>query len=492
MPAMMQTARASGLAGNERDDLPREIRAILRPAQVRRPAPYWQSLLFLGCLIPLTLLGIARFIDAFITPLDLSYSAAIPGGACDRGAGIWSAPTDGSVALNCERGDMLLSQSSGFVTSGEIFFAGTRRENIPVSYRTAVDVTLDPSQPQTGAGIEVHHHFPQGGQRFLLLPNGQWSVQHIGAPGSSDQRLVLGFISMRTMTHRLAVEVRDRELSFFIDGVRVAYTIDAYFGATPAIALAVDDGQATAPIAARFANFYYVPQFYYLPLSASTLLPEDVQTRVDAQNHRLHDLITFVKVPALGQGCGRLSGIWAMPGVFGDTTTQALCGLNGAIVTHNTPPGQGPTMGEIRFYNRDGRFPHNYGVAVTVTTGSLNGGCVGIVIYADDYGNQYATLLCRASDGEMNWAIQQMQPGQVTTLASGPMPPDTITNTSYDLAAYTYGTYIGLRANGVDLGAANVVLTATSYVALTLTAPPGVSNLAKFINFLFTPIPDSA
>jgi hypothetical protein len=229
-------------------------------------------------------------------------------------------------------------------------------------------------------------------------------------------------------------------------------------------------------------------------LSASVLSVEDVQRREDAANSRLHMLDTFVKAPAQGANCERIVGEWAMPAQLGDSSTQVACGIAGAYATHTTPVTGVPDRGEIQFFNRDGRFTRNYQISVSITSLELDRGCAGIVAYADNDGQTYVTLIC-GTGGIPRWAITYYKGNQPTVLASGILPQDALGGigsdaSGFDLTASVYGTYMGFRTNGVDLGSVNVVLTIPSHVGLTLTAPSGITSATRFSNFEFDPVPD--
>jgi hypothetical protein len=317
-------------------------------------------------------------------------------------------------------------------------------------------------------GLEVHRQTPRGGQTLSAASNG-WLFTLNDTSGTPHQ-LALGFFHKPTKTFVVAVRVVGAVLTLVINGATVDTVTDTTFTTTNAIALVVEDPGATKPVTASFA------QFTFKPLTTPALSPTAAAATATATTRAMPPYTATNP----GPGCDTGAGQWD-PTTFGDPTTTVQCTASGLQVTQ---PAAATIIGQVHFYNRDGNFPANYSVAVTMDLSNSAGGKAGIFVRNSAAGKYRCYVYASGV-----WAIYKIpaqgQPmdfdsGQIALNAAQPV----------QMLVTVKGTTLSLSLNGTQVSSkadTSAPYTTTDFISLAVNAL-GATSVVTFSHFVFTPL----
>lgn len=398
-----------------------------------------------------------------------SYTAQLPGPKCDTGPATWEPISDTSLTGTCGSDGFTLRKSGNFSVAGEVFFDGVHNAPFPASYQAQVTATILSGDANAAVGLEVHRQTPRGGQTLSAAATG-WLFTLNDTTGTPHQ-LALGFFHKPAKTFALDVRVVGAVLTLTINGATVDTITDTTFTTTSAIALVVEDPGATKAVTAKFA------QFTFTPLSTPALSPTAAAATATA-TMRATPPYSAAKP---GPGCDTGAGQWD-PTTFGDPTTKVQCTANGLQVTQ---PAAATLIGQVHFYNRDGNFPMNYSVAVTMDLSNANGGKAGIFVRVGAVG-MYRFYVYASGQ----WAIYKIPVnGQPMDFDSGQTMLSDVQHVQ--MLVTVKGSTLSLSLNGTQVSSKSdttMPYTTTDFISLAVNAL-GATSVVTFSHFVFTPLP---
>ncbi len=186
-----------------------------------------------------------------------TYTAAVPGFGCDKGAGVWAPSTlygDTSNDLKCASNGLEIDQSATAATAGEARFFGV---NGVLANNYRISANIDLSGLHYGcAGFITRTDAAQGGYSFILCANGGWSIDLITDQGTQTA-LADGAVGPLT-AGVLAATVSGSNLTLSLNGAVQKTVQDTTYGTTNYISLIAQTPQNVLGTA-FFSNFTFAP-----------------------------------------------------------------------------------------------------------------------------------------------------------------------------------------------------------------------------------------
>ncbi|GHO85915.1 hypothetical protein [Dictyobacter formicarum] len=186
-----------------------------------------------------------------------SYSALVPGFACDHGQGQWQ-PTseiEGYITTHCLAQGLSVEQKAHIKNMGRIPFYGLDGF-VYGNYCVKVDVDLKRSN-DNWAGLSTRINTQGASYTFLIRNDGNWKIVRYDNNGAGYQ-LAAGRVAPRD-SYTLEAESNVDNQSLQIDSVPVASVHDVFLNTTDHIELNTLPGSKGAAATTIFSNFTFTP-----------------------------------------------------------------------------------------------------------------------------------------------------------------------------------------------------------------------------------------
>jgi hypothetical protein len=188
--------------------------------------------------------------------MQKSYSARVPGYACDKGAGQWEPPADlnsDKAVLHCLSNGMQLTEPGNAPTVGEEQFYWLDG-HFPQNYKVAAQIDVSATNRQC-AGLGTRANTDDDNYAFIICPDGSWEIAYIS---NSFQTLAQGWVSASGV-YTVMAESNGSAQSLYINGQLIKTVNDSRLKSTDHISLDVGLYTGSQSASAIFSNFTFTP-----------------------------------------------------------------------------------------------------------------------------------------------------------------------------------------------------------------------------------------